>query len=311
MSYVPNKEELSFYSASGEITDINKHDSLLKRIPDDIRAVFQVVQGLIVHDMWLKRYGLEINERQMWSGKFIDMNRLLEKILELNSMPLSIPRGPEQRVIACCREFATLMCAILRHKHIPARSRCGFAAYFDGSGKYDDHWICEYWSDKAKRWVKVDPQLDPFQQWAVSMQGNPLDLTDKEFVSAAKAWTGCRTKRLDPTNFGISVDPKLFGLESLSGSWFIRGNLLRDFASMNKVETSPYLAYVARQGSWKPWRLVGIADEYLSAEEYDLLDTIAEILLREDECFKTATALYNENEALRPPHEVVQCEVIR
>jgi len=52
--------------------------------------------------------------------------------------------------------------------HFAARSRCGFATYFADPGTCEDHWICEYWDSAQKRWVKVDPQIDPFQKSLIS-----------------------------------------------------------------------------------------------------------------------------------------------
>ena len=54
---------------------------------------------------------------------------------------------------------------MLRHRRIPARLRCGFAAYFD-RGRWEDHWICEYWRPAEGRWCRVDAQLDEISQAA-------------------------------------------------------------------------------------------------------------------------------------------------
>ena len=306
----PTDDELAFYSTPGPITDIRRHEAQLDGIPDDIRAIFQVVQGVIVHDMWLGRYGVEANPGQMWSGTFIDMDRLLDRIEELSPLPLTIPRSPQERVIACCREFATLMCAILRYKGIPARGRCGFATYFADPGSYEDHWICEYWSAEECRWIMVDPQLDPFQQSVVSLSGDPLDLTDEMFVNGGRAWKMCREGLADPTRFGIGADPQVFGLETLYGLWFVRGNLLRDIASVNKVETVPYLACVARGGSWDSWRLVGARDDQLTDADYALLDEVADALCRDDGGFSRATTLFREHNGLRPPGPMIRNDAL-
>ncbi|MCA2211786.1 transglutaminase-like domain-containing protein [Wangella sp. NEAU-J3] len=43
-----------------------------------------------------------------------------------------------------CRHFAVLACALLRHRGIPARARCGFATYFQ-PGKGLDHTSGDGW----------------------------------------------------------------------------------------------------------------------------------------------------------------------
>ena len=99
--------------------------------------------------MWLDKYGIEFKKENSCPQKTAYMQDLLDKALELDGCNLAIPRAPDKRVIACCREFATLMCALLRSKGIPARSRCGFAVYFGWTGEFEDHWSCEYWNGKS------------------------------------------------------------------------------------------------------------------------------------------------------------------
>ena len=159
---------LDYYQEPEGITSIEKHLDFVRWLTNDVRAICQVVQGILVHDNWLHHYGLSLRPEQIYDQSSSYMQDLLDKAVELDSRSLAIARAPEKRVIGCCREFATLFCAILRHKGVPARSRCGFATYFTPPGYYDDHWICEYWDSDEERWVKVDPQLDPFQQSLIS-----------------------------------------------------------------------------------------------------------------------------------------------
>jgi hypothetical protein len=49
------------------------------------------------------------------------MQQRLERILELDPAPLTVPRDPSERQIALCRDFAVFLTSILRHKGIPAR----------------------------------------------------------------------------------------------------------------------------------------------------------------------------------------------
>lgn len=117
------------------------------------------------------------------------------------------------------------------------------------------HWMYEYWN--GKQWVGMDPQIDPFQQsafqdWANTAKNanpnykkmllslDPTNLTEKHFITAGVAWNIYREGKADPSKFGISADPNKRGLETLYGAWFIRGQLLRDFAAPNKVEPVPF-----------------------------------------------------------------------
>lgn len=311
---------LDYYRVPGEITNLEKHSAFIKWLPDDIGAVYQVVQGLIVHDMWVSHYGAKYDVDHEYPQNNAYMEDLLDKALELDGSSLAIPRHPRDRVIACCREFATLMTAILRAKGIPARSRCGFAAYFGWDGKYEDHWVCEYWD--GLQWIMSDPQLDPFQQgslvdWAMNsgqnvsekielIKGfNPRRLRPGDFLTAGRAWKLCREKAANPEDFGIScpIRPE-WNIDSLHGLWFVRGQLLRDFAALNKVETVPYLVRVCKGLDWKPWRPVAAKDHELSADDWALLDTIAALSANADKNFEKVRRMYVSNKDVTVPDEI-------
>ncbi|HEX2947205.1 MAG TPA: transglutaminase domain-containing protein [Clostridia bacterium] len=312
---------LKYYSEPGVITQLDKHKAFTDWLTTDPGAIYQVVQGLIVHDMWVGQYGINYIKAHEYSQKTAYMEDLLDKALELDSSSLAIPRHPRDRVIACCREFATLMCALLRAKGIPARSRCGFAAYFGWNGMYEDHWICEYWN--GVQWIMADPQFDPLQQstsitWVLNSghdienkmqkikQFNPRDLKSDEFITAGQAWKLCREGKADPENFGIGcpIRPE-WGIDSLYGLWFVRGQLLRDFAALNKVETVPYLVRICKGLDWKPWRLLALKDNELTSNELLLLDTIAELTIDVDVNYYEIRKAYSINRELVVPDEII------
>lgn len=314
-------KSLDWYTQPGEITRIVRHKAFADWLPSDPGAIYQVVQGLITHDLWVERYGLDYDNTHEYPQKIAYMEDLLDKALELDGSNLAIPRHPKDRVIACCREFATLMCALLRAKGIPARSRCGFAVYFSWDGIYEDHWVCEYWN--GSRWVMADPQLDPLQQsmilgWSLKANQNstdkqdrirqftPRDIKDDEFIPAGKAWLLCRSGKADPEHFGIGcpIQPE-WGIDSLYGLWFVRGQLLRDFAALNKVETVPYLVRICKGLDWKDWRLVGSKDDELSDADYRLLDAIAQLSLDPDGNLDAIREAYRSNKDLTVPDSII------
>ncbi len=43
-------------------------------------------------------------------------------------------------------------------------------------GKYEDHWVCEYWNPDEERFVRVDAQIDDVQQGALEIDFDRLDL---------------------------------------------------------------------------------------------------------------------------------------
>jgi Transglutaminase-like superfamily len=315
-------DALSYYSNPGEITQLKKYQDFIDWLTDDPESIAQVVQGLLVHDMWIGQYGETYNQAHAYPQKIAYMEDLLDKSLEIDPSSLALPRHPRNRVIVCCREFATLMCALLRAKKIPARSRCGFATYFGWNGTYEDHWICEYWN--GTRWICSDPQLDPFQQSAVISWGlqaafeqgekiqqikqfNPRNLKPGEFISAGYAWKLCREGKADPMKFGNSspIRPE-WGINSLHGLWFVRGQLLRDFAALNKVETVPYLIRIGKGLDWKSWHLISALDKELTRDELLLLDTIAEFAIDADTHHQKIRRTYLEKCDLTVPDEIIR-----
>lgn len=307
--------DLDYYAQTDKLTDLSDFKDFTDWLSPDPRVIFQVAQGLIVHDMWLERYGVKERPEQLRGVCTPSASDMLTQVSKLREVSLSpaVPRSPEQRIIACCREFSVLAAALFRAKGIPARARCGFAPYLAAPGFYEDHWMCEYWD--GKRWIAIDPQIDPFQQsafldWAKNttdpdhksmlLSFDPMDLTEKHFVTAGVAWKMYREGKADPEKFGISADPKERGLETLYGAWFIRGQLLRDFAALNRVEPVPFLVRLSFGQDWKPWRLLSAKDDELSEDDLKLLDTIAELCVRPDGKVDEINKLFADNKELQP-----------
>lgn len=295
---------LDYCATPGQVTDISPFADFIAWLTDDVRAITQVVQGLLIHDSWLSHYGIDYRRERTYATQIAYMTDLLDKALELDARSLAIPRSPERRVICCCREFATLLCAILRHKGVPARSRCGFATYFSGGSTYEDHWVCEYYHPSQRRWVRVDPQIDPLQQSILQMTADPLDLSPEDFITGGEAWRLCRSGAVAAERFGIGADPQRWGLDSLYGLWFVRGQLLRDVAALNKVETVPFLVRLAHGQSWAPWRLVGADDADITAKDLALLEEAAGVSASAD-TLTTITGLYAAHPDLQPPGEIL------
>lgn len=138
------KDSQQYYKEPGLFTNISSHNDVTEDMANNPEYICQIVQGLIVHGAWTKLYGFPLDsEKESYPLYSSD---LLTKIISRDARSILIPRLPENRVIASCREFATLTCAILRTKGIPARCRCGFAAYLGYQGSLEDHWIVEYWN---------------------------------------------------------------------------------------------------------------------------------------------------------------------
>jgi len=250
-------DPLEFYSTPGWITSPGRHAGLLDGLPRDLGSLCRVVQGLILHIFWAERYGVQLAEPRRGEVQLRPVAQKLERILELDPCPLTEARDLDRRLAGNCRDFSVVLAAILRHQGVPARARCGFGRYF-GPDHFEDHWVCETWRAAEKRWGLVDAQLDPFQVSALGVRFDPLDVPREQFVVGGEAWRICRAGQ---------ADPEAFGILDMHGLWFVRGNLVRDIAALNKVELLP----------WDGWGLIERRDEDLSAADLAAMDQIAEL----------------------------------
>jgi hypothetical protein len=278
-------DPLEYYAHPGPMTDPRKCASLFEGLPTTIPALCQVVQGLLIHIFWAERYGVTLSEARKQEVQIRPVSRKLARIRELDDQPLIAPRPLEKRLVGNCRDFSTLLCAMLRHQGVPARARCGFGVYFLPD-HYEDHWVCEYWHADEERWIMVDAQLDKFQREALRIAFDPLDVPSDQFLTGGKAWLMCRGGRADPDKFGIF---------EWHGMGFIRGDLVRDFLALHKIEILP----------WDRWGLIEKEDAALSPDELDLLDRLANLTLAGNEAFPEVYAAYEGDRRLHVPTDVL------
>ena len=203
-------------------------------------------------------------------GKDLPVERQVEKnvrpagelarlLLELDPTPLTVPREPGERLVGTCRHFAVMSCALLRDRGIAARVRCGFGMYFE-AGLGMDHWVTEF--RDGGRWVRVDTEHFG-QERGVDLR----DLKPGEFLTGGEAWSAYRRGEVDGAKFGVP------GTENWGPSE-IRGNLVRDLAALNNVETLP----------WDEWGRMDASYQGKTGPDYDaLIDTVAAVCAAGDQ----------------------------
>lgn len=255
-----------------------KHAALLDALPGDIASLANIVPGLMLHQHIGPAYGEPIAPARLEEAHIRAADDVLDCVLGHDGAPLTEPRHLSRRAVGNCRHFTLLLVAMLRHKKIPARSRCGFAAYFE-RGKYLDHWVAEAWD--GARWVMVDAQLDAVQRKLFRIPFDPLDVPRDEFLVAGDAWSRCRA---------ADLDPDAFGLMDMHGWWFIAGNVVRDIASLNDREMLP----------WDVWGAMPQPGEEPDAATFD---TWAALTLDPDAHFDELRELY-ASDAVKVPKTV-------
>jgi hypothetical protein len=276
-----------YYKQHGPMTSMGAQAIELDALPKDVESLCKVIQGVLIHrDLAAVAYDVTFSDQRKSDAHIRPIRDVLARIGALDARSLSVPRAPSARMVGVCRHFSLMLCAILRNQGVPARTRCGFGTYFT-PGKFEDHWVCEYWNAGQLRWILVDAQLDAVQRNLLRPDFDPLDVPRDRFIIAGDAWRMCRTGRKEADRFGLSFMP------GLSGMWFIAGNLLRDLASLNRMELLP----------WDVWGLMQMNDAGLLEEKGALLDRIAALTLAGDSAFAEVRAIY-EDDRLRVPQAV-------
>jgi hypothetical protein len=247
---------------------------------------------LLVHRGWAKAYNVELTPQREKEAGLHGSEAMLRRAMVLSPAAIGEVRLPDKRVVGICRHFSTMMCAFLRRKGIAARARCGFATYFE-SGKYVDHWVCEYWRAGELRWVQVDAQLDSLQQRVVKADFDPFDTPRDRFLVAGEVWRQYRAGKIAGDACGIF---------DMWGDWYIRGNHALDVAALQNVELLP----------WEPF---GIAKSPGSAmadtsEMLALVDRVAELTVAADApAITELLSMAQRDERLRPPAAAVEAAI--
>ncbi len=279
-----SQHQQEYYATHGVITDPEEVAQWLAPLPGDVAALCEIVQGLVIHVHWAERYGLSLSKERRQEPNLRRVSRQLRRIIELDDRPLTETRPKEQRLVGTCRDYSTLMAAILRYQGVPARARCGFGAYFT-PGRFEDHWVFEYWDGEEGRWRMAGAQIDAFQQDALGLSFDTLDMPSGRFLPAGEAWRRCRRGE---------ADPDLFGIFDMHGLWFITGNLVRDVLALNKTELLPW--------DGDGWGMMPAFEQTEFSSEYlTTLDRLAELTLasRSEIDLAAVAAAYQDDRRLQ------------
>jgi len=266
-------ESLDYYAQAGPITHPRQHAARLAELPQDVAGLCRAVQGIVLHRAWAPSYGVDLPPERFGDAQARTVPAVLDRVLELDGRSLTLARPRSDRFMGTCRDFALLLCSALRQRGVPARARCGFATYFEAD-RYVDHWVVEHWRAAEKRWIWTDPQLDAFQLEATKADFDPLDLPAGRFWTAGRAWQACRLE---------GADARQFGIFDMWGLWFVRGNVARDVAALNKVELLP----------WDGWGMLeALGNDEWPDDVVDWLDRAAAAAERPDAALDELHALY-------------------
>lgn len=280
-------DPLAYYATQSRITEPGEYMDRFADLPSTIDGLCKVVQGVYIHYNEGELYDYKIPEERLPEINIRCVEKMLARIIELDTRPLTESRPPEKRLIGYCRDAAILFCAMARHQGIPARHRVGFATYFAGTSLDfpGTHEVAEYWDIDEGCWRLVDPHLDAPMIQKNNVQFDLCDVPRDQFLVGGKAWQMCRTGDADPNGFGIG---------DLRGVWFIRNNMMQDLAALNKTELL----------NWDNWGLMLKDMETYTEDEWRLLDRVAILTQSGNKAFAEMRATYEEEIGLKVPRVI-------
>jgi hypothetical protein len=278
---MPRAEILEFYRQPGTMADAGKYAALFEPLPNDVASIARAVSGLLLHQHIAPAYGENLSPERVAEAQIRSVEKILGCVLDHDKDALAIERPLTKRTVGVCRHYTLLLVTMLRAKGYAARSRCGFASYFE-AGKFLDHWVGEYWNDNQKRWIMVDAQMDDVQSKVFRIDFDPLDVPHNRFLIAGDAWAQCRADAADPAAFGIL---------DMNGWWFIAGNVVRDIAALNKMEMLP----------WDVWGEMPQVGSELHAAQFARFDDLAAMTRDTDAHYDELRASYNSDALKVPP----------
>ena len=276
-------DTLAFYTQPGVMTSAGRYAPLLAELPGDVAGLAAVAQGLLIHEFIAPAYGVTLSGADRDSVHVRPAEGLLERITARDGRPLAAAREPRDRVASNCRGFTVLMVAMLRAHGTPARARCGFGGYFTG-GRFEDHWVCEYWHAGQQRWVLADAQIDARQRELFRVGFDVTDVPRDRFLVAGDAWALCRSGAADPGTFGLSQVGE-------AGDWWIAGNLMRDAAALGNLELLP----------WDCWGAMPDSGDAIGEPRCALFDHLAALTREPDRAFAELRGLVQDDDRLRVP----------
>lgn len=284
-------DPLAYYATQSPYTDPGTLAARYDDLPHDIAGLCRVVQGLIIHYRGGEMFGHTIPQERVCEIDTRDVSKMLARLVELDPRSLTEPREPGNRLVGCCRDFATLFCSMARSRGIPARVRIGFASYFERDFNVD-HAIAEVYDAAAGRWKLVDPELSPLHVEQFALDFDPLDVPPGRFIAGGLAWQRYRSGADDPNRYGVAPDM------DIRGSWFILDKLVQDLAAQNKMELL----------LWDAWGVMldPLSRDEPSADDLALLDRAAEVTQAGPDALDAARALYTGNPRLMVPDRVMR-----
>lgn len=277
------REELfEFYKKISVYTNFLPYKEYFKSLPDDLDELIHLIRSNIIHRVELVKAYKGDETKQKLTEEFpwyryrceddilLTAPAIMAELFRQDERGLVLDREIRDKIVITCRYMSVLAASILKAKGYCCRVRSGFAPYFYENISCD-HWICQYWNSKEKRWVDLD------------VDGEYHDDKTKKMIFAAEAWLDVREKKRDGNEFVHGSSTR--GLAMLARAVFL------DFHSLMNDEIS-YLFMPSYIDSDKKFLS-------LSNKELKEIDLLAKLLLDPDKNFDEIRYLFRNDKKLR------------
>lgn len=270
--------DFSCYRSQNLISDPGAYLYYFEALPSNLMDLRDTVSQLFLHYADFKLFNIQVS-----LNRFHEMNaRYMTTFFDyLSADEVTFPFPPKKRMLGICRDSALFLCSFMRNQGVPARLRCGYVTYYV-SDFYLDGFCLQYYDQVLKKWRSVDVRATPFHQENLLAAVNLLDLSPKDFVSAAAVWKMFRNQEIDP-NFcgsGSHVGPKI-----------IQNRMIQDLLCLLKWE--PLI--------WDVWGGM-LSNELIN---FSILDALSDLLLTSENDFSSLVNFYRKHSELQIKGSVV------
>ena len=287
------EKRIEFYKQTSLYTDLGLYKDFMKKQTDDINELCLLQRMQLIHPIAFSNPQIRKESNCFWGNMTKVPITRLDYEEDLFPTALSIvsellrkdgnyhkERKAEDKVHITCRGQAILLASILKAKGYMARVRSGFAPYIKEDGVFYDHWITEYYEERKKRWVLVDPDFHcpPHE---VNFDLN--DIPRNQFIFGAEAYLGIRKHLYKTKELYYASDPATLGLLATIRVLFFDFHCL-----MNDEIIFLHIPKYIKDKNF-----------LLTEEEYQELDELATLLLAPDKNFLKIQEIWNKKEKFR------------
>ncbi|MFA7314417.1 MAG: transglutaminase-like domain-containing protein [Candidatus Magasanikbacteria bacterium] len=284
-----DKKILEHYLKFSTFTNPGCYKDFLKKLPDDVKELGNLISHQIIHRITLKDGNTNTNSDKKYGdmkkfpwyrlrcedGVLTNTVAMIAELLRLDDKGFLSDRKVENKIVVTCRYVAILMASILKSKGIPCRVRSGFAPYFfKGS---HDHWINQYWNKNKEKWVTFD--ADGFFEGFLKF--DQYDIPTEKFDWSANTWLGIRNGQLKADNF--------INAGGFNGLMPVMWELFYDFHCLmnNEITYTQMPSYVHSKF------------DKLTEIDFKKLDELAELMLDPDKNFNKLFKVWNTKKKFR------------